>query len=152
MKLILTADVTGLGGPGDIVEVKDGYGRNYLLPRGLAIVATKGAREAGRRPSAARRRPAACATWTTPRRSRPTLEGLGAVTLKAKAAAGSGKLFGSVTTSDVVAAVKSAGGPVLDKRAIELPGHIKTTGKHSVNVRLHPEVTVALAVNVIVAG
>ena len=70
MKLILTADVTGLGGPGDIVEVKDGYGRNYLLPRGLAIAATKGARSRSRS-SAGRRRRAGSATWTTPRRSRP---------------------------------------------------------------------------------
>ena len=68
--------------------------------------------------------------------------------LKAKAAAGSGKLFGSVTTADVVSAVKAAGGPVLDKRIVELPGHIKTVGKHSVSVRLHPEVTVAFKLEV----
>lgn len=61
---------------------------------------------------------------------------------RAKAAAGSGKLFGSVTTADVVSAVKAAGGPVLDKRSVELSGHIKTVGKHSVSVRLHPDVTV----------
>ncbi|SDF54524.1 large subunit ribosomal protein L9 [Lentzea fradiae] len=143
MKLILTADVSGLGAPGDIVEVKDGYGRNYLLPRGLAIVATRGAQKQIQvitRAQDTRR----VRDLDHAKELKAALEGLGGVTLTAKAAAGSKKLFGSVTTSDVAAAVKSAGGPVLDKRAIELPGHIKTTGKHSVTVRLHPEVTVSL--------
>ncbi|TWP52892.1 50S ribosomal protein L9 [Lentzea tibetensis] len=143
MKLILTADVSGLGAPGDVVEVKDGYGRNYLLPRGLAIVATKGAQkqiQVIQRAQDTRR----VRDLDHAKEIKATLEGLGGVTLKAKAAAGSSKLFGSVTVSDIAAAVKSAGGPVLDKRAIELPGHIKTTGKHSVTIRLHPEVTVAL--------
>lgn len=143
MKLILTADVSGLGAPGDIVEVKDGYGRNYLLPRGLAIVATRGAQkqiQVIQRAQDTRR----VRDLDHAKELKAALEGLGGVTLTAKAAAGSKKLFGSVTPSDVAAAVKSAGGPVLDKRTIELPGHIKTTGKHSVTVRLHPEVTVAL--------
>jgi large subunit ribosomal protein L9 len=143
MKLILTADVSGLGAPGDIVEVKDGYGRNYLLPRGLAIVATRGAQKQIQvitRAQDTRR----VRDLDHAKEIKAALEGLGGVTLTAKAAAGSKKLFGSVTNADVAAAVKSAGGPVLDKRAIELPGHIKTVGKHSVTVRLHPEVTVAL--------
>ncbi|WP_394614800.1 50S ribosomal protein L9 [Lentzea sp. JNUCC 0626] len=143
MKLILTADVSGLGAPGDIVEVKDGYGRNYLLPRGLAIVATRGAQKQIQvitRAQDTRR----VRDLDHAKEIKAALEGLGGVTLTAKAASGSKKLFGSVTNADVAAAVKSAGGPVLDKRAIELPGHIKTTGKHSVTVRLHPEVTVAL--------
>jgi large subunit ribosomal protein L9 len=150
MKLILTADVSGLGGPGDIVEVKDGYGRNYLLPRGLAITATKGAEKQVaiiRRAQETRQ----IRDLDHAKEVKATLEGLGAVALKAKAASGSGKLFGSVTTSDVASAVRAAGGPALDKRSIELAGHIKTTGKHSVNVRLHPEVTVALAVDVTAA-
>ncbi|GLY48298.1 50S ribosomal protein L9 [Lentzea sp. NBRC 102530] len=147
MKLILTADVSGLGAPGDIVEVKDGYGRNYLLPRGLAIVATRGAQKQIQvitRAQDTRR----VRDLDHAKEIKAALEGLGGVTLTAKAASGSKKLFGSVTNADVAAAVKSAGGPVLDKRAIELPGHIKTTGKHSVTVRLHPEVTVALPLNV----
>jgi large subunit ribosomal protein L9 len=147
MKLILTADVSGLGAPGDIVEVKDGYGRNYLLPRGLAIVATRGAQKQIQvitRAQDTRR----VRDLDHAKEIKAALEGLGGVTLTAKAAAGSKKLFGSVTNADVAAAVKSAGGPVLDKRAIELPGHIKTVGKHSVTVRLHPEVTVALPLEV----
>lgn len=147
MKLILTADVTGLGGPGDIVEVKDGYGRNYLLPRSLAIVATKGAEkqvQTIRRAQQAR----AVRGLDHAQEIRSALEGIEPVPLKAKAAAGSGKLFGSVTTADIVNAVKAAGGPVLDKRTVELAGHIKTVGKHSVNVRLHPEVTASFKVDV----
>ncbi|SDP91101.1 50S ribosomal protein L9 [Lentzea jiangxiensis] len=147
MKLILTADVSGLGAPGDIVEVKDGYGRNYLLPRGLAIVATRGAQKQIQvitRAQDTRR----VRDLDHAKEIKAALEGLGGVTLAAKSARGSKKLFGSVTSSDVAAAVKSAGGPTLDKRAIELPGHIKTTGTHSVTVRLHPEVTVALPLNV----
>jgi large subunit ribosomal protein L9 len=150
MKLILTADVSGLGGPGDIVEVKDGYGRNYLLPRGLAIVATRGAEkqvQVIRRAQETRR----VRDLDHAKEIKAALEGLGSIALKAKAAGGSGKLFGSVTTSDVVSAVRSAGGPTLDKRAVELAGHIKTTGKHSVNVRLHPEVTVSVPVTVTAA-
>ena len=147
MKLILTADVSGLGGPGDIVEVKDGYGRNYLLPRQLAIVATKGAEkqvQTIRRAQQAR----AIRGLDHATEVKEAIEKIAPVQLKANAAAGSGKLFGSVTSSDVVSAIKAAGGPVLDKRSVELPGHIKTVGKHQVNVRLHPEVTVSFKLDV----
>ena len=147
MKLILTADVSGLGGPGDIVEVKDGYGRNYLLPRSLAIIATKGAEkqvQTIRRAQQAR----SIRGLDHAQEVKAALESIDPVPLKAKAAAGSGKLFGSVTTSDIVTAVKAAGGPIPDKRTVELTGHIKTVGKHGVKVRLHPEVTVAFKVEV----
>jgi large subunit ribosomal protein L9 len=146
MKLILTADVTGLGGPGDLVEVKDGYGRNYLLPRGLAIMATKGAEKnvrTIRRAQDARR----VRDLDHAKELKGILEDLN-VTLKAKAAAGSGKLFGSVTTTDVVNAVRTAGGPTLDKRTVELPGHIKAVGSHQITVRLHPDVTAGFKLNV----
>ncbi|WP_086818671.1 50S ribosomal protein L9 [Allokutzneria sp. NRRL B-24872] len=147
MKLILTADVSGLGGPGDIVEVKDGYGRNYLLPRGLAILATKGAERQVKtiqRAQEGRR----IRDLDHAKEVKAKLEGLGAVEHKGRAAAGSKKLFGSVTAVDVVAAVKAAGGPLLDKRAVELSGHIKTTGKHAVSVRLHPSVTASVNLQV----
>jgi large subunit ribosomal protein L9 len=147
MKLILTTDVDGLGGPGDIVEVKDGYGRNYLLPRQFAILATKGAEkqvQTIRRAQTAR----AIRGLDHANEVKAAIEKVSPVKLRAKAAAGSGKLFGSVTSADVVSAVKAAGGPVLDKRTVELPGHIKTVGKHSVNVRLHPEVTVVFKLEV----
>jgi large subunit ribosomal protein L9 len=147
MKLILTGDVPNLGAPGDIVEVKDGYGRNYLLPRGLAIVATRGAEKQ-------------VATIKRAQKSRE-IRDLGharevaaqlrdlAVTVKAKSAGESGRLFGSVTASDVVDAVRAAGGPALDRRAVDVPSQIKTVGTHAVTVRLHPEVTTEMDVAVV---
>jgi large subunit ribosomal protein L9 len=146
MKLILTADVPNLGGPGDIVEVKDGYGRNYLLPRSMAVTATRGAEKqvaSIKRSQQARQvRDLGHAKELAAQLTALT------VTVKAKAAGDSGRLFGSVTTADVVDAVRAAGGPQLDKRSIEVPS-IKTTGTHEVTVRLHPEVTTELGVAVV---
>jgi large subunit ribosomal protein L9 len=147
MKLILTADVAGLGGPGDIVEVKDGYGRNYLVPRKLAILASKGAEKQVatiRRAQNAR----TIRGLDHAKEIKAEIEKIDPVPMRAKAASGSGKLFGSVTSADVVSAVKAAGGPTLDKRVVELSGHIKTVGKHPVSVRLHPDVTVAFKLEV----
>ena len=147
MKLILTADVPNLGAPGDAVEVKDGYGRNYLLPRGLAIVATRGAeKQVGtiRRAREARQ-------IRDLGHAKEVAAGLGglSVTVRAKAAGDSGRLFGSVTAADVVDAVRAAGGPALDRRAVDVPAQIKTVGTHAVTVRLHPEVTTELDVAVV---
>ncbi len=152
MKIILTTDVPNLGGPGDLVEVKDGYGRNYLLPRGMAIAATRGAEKQVmtiRRAQETRQ----IRDLEHAREVAGVLSGLGPVLLTAKAgqkkgAAGGGKLFGSVTPADIVAAVRSAGGPALDKRAVDLGGHIKTTGQYDVTVRLHPEVSVTVPIEV----
>ena len=149
MRLILTADVPNLGAPGDIVEVKDGYGRNYLVPRGLATPATKGAEKqiaAIKRAQQARQ----IRDLEHAREVAATLAGLN-VTVKAKVSGSTGRLFGSVTAADVVDAVRSAGGPALDRRAVELPGQIKTVGTHSVTVRLHPDVVATLDVHVAAA-
>ncbi|HEY9311373.1 50S ribosomal protein L9 [Williamsia sp.] len=139
MKLILTAEVENLGVPGDTVEVKDGYGRNFLLPRGLAIVATRGAEkqvEGIRRSRAARE----VRGVEHANEIKQAIEGLSEVKLGVKTH-DSGKLFGSVTVNDVVGAIKTAGGPVLDKRSINLPkGHIKATGKYPVVVSLHNDI------------
>lgn len=146
-KIILTTDVANLGGPGDLVEVRDGYARNFLLPRGYAIVANKGAEknvQTIRRAQESRR----IRDLDHAKEIKATLEGLGDVTVAAKAASGSKKLFGSVTTSDIVSAIKSAGGPQLDKRIIELDDHIKTVGKHTVKARLHPDVKVDVRLEV----
>ena len=147
MKLILTGDVPNLGAPGDIVEVKDGYGRNYLLPRGLAIVATRGAEKQ----VATIKRAQKSREIRDLGHAREVAAQLGdlTVTIKAKAAGDSGRLFGSVTAADVVDAVRAAGGPVLDRRAVEVPGQIKTLGNYPVTVRLHPEVTTELDVAVV---
>ncbi|TNC27237.1 50S ribosomal protein L9 [Amycolatopsis alkalitolerans] len=146
-KIILTTDVTNLGGPGDIVEVKDGYARNYLLPRGYAIVATKGAEkniQTIRRTQDARR----IRDLDHAKEIKNQLEQLGTVELTAKAAEGSRKLFGSVTTADIAAAIKAAGGPLLDKRILDTQGHIKTVGKHQVSAKLHPSVQAAVRIEI----
>ena len=149
MKLILTAEVDHLGSAGDTVEVKDGYGRNYLVPRGLAIVASRGAERQAEEIRRAREiKTVQGLEHATELKT--ALEGLGSVELPVKAAADTGKLFGSVTAADVVAAVKRAGGPNLDKRTIQLPKtHIKTVGTHPIAVRLHPDVDVAISLSVV---
>ncbi|MBO4159431.1 MULTISPECIES: 50S ribosomal protein L9 [Micromonospora] len=146
MKIILTQEVSGLGAPGDIVEVKNGYGRNYLLPQGFAISWTKGAEKQvtviKRARSAREIRDLGHATEV-----KDQLEGL-KVNLKVRAGDG-GRLFGSVTPAEVVDAVKAAGGPVLDRRRLEMPGHIKSTGAYPVRVKLHPEVSAKFDLNVV---
>ena len=148
MKIILTSEVSGLGAPGDIVEVKDGFGRNYLLPQGFAIPWTKGGEKQvtsiKRARSAREIRDLGHANEV-----KAQLEAL-KVSMPARAGAG-GRLFGSVTPTEVQEAVKAAGGPDLDKRRIELPGHIKSVGQYQVSVRLHSEVTARFALNVVAA-
>ena len=148
MKLILTREVAGLGLAGDIVDVADGYGRNYLVPRGAGILWSRGAEKQIvqiKRARDARQ----IRDLDHAREIKTDLEKL-TVTLSARAGEG-GKLFGSVTTTDVAAAVKSAGGPLLDKKAIQLPGHIKTVGTHVVTVELHPDVVASVPVAVTAA-
>jgi large subunit ribosomal protein L9 len=149
MKLILTAEVDHLGSAGDTVEVKDGYGRNYLLPRGLAIVASRGAE---RQAEAIRRAREIKSVRGLEHANelKAAIEDLGEVALPVRAAADSGKLFGSVTAADVVAAIKKAGGPNLDKRTVQLPkAHIKSVGMHPITVRLHPDVAATVSLNVV---
>ena len=145
MKLILTREVAGLGLAGDIVEVADGYGRNFLVPRGAAITWTKGAEkqivQIKRARDAREIRDLGHA-----REIKADLEKL-SVTLGARAGEG-GRLFGSITAADVAGAVKDAGGPLLDKKRIQLPGHIKTVGSHTVTVDLHPDVVASVPVTV----
>ena len=148
MKLILTQDVPNLGAPGDVVEVKDGYGRNYLVPRGFAIRATKGAEK----------------QVATIRRAREVREvrdlghakeiqsQLAGLKVRLPARSGDGgRLFGSITSSDVVEAVASAGGPKLDRRLVTLAAPIKALGNHTVTVKVHPEVEATVNVEVVAA-
>ncbi len=146
MKLILISDVPNLGAPGDTVVVADGYGRNFLVPQGMAILATRGAEK----------------QVATIRRAREvrqvrdlghaneiqeSLQNL-TVTLPARAGEG-GKLFGSITSADVVAAVSKAGGPKLDKRSVTMRTAIKSVGAHSVQIKVHSDVEVNLALQVV---
>lgn len=149
MKLILTTEVENLGSAGDAVEVKDGYGRNYLLPRGFAIVATRGAQ---RQADAIRRSQELKSVKSLDHANelKAAIEELGAIELAVKAAPDSGKLFGSVTAANVVAAIKKAGGPNLDKRTVRLPkAHIKAVGTHPIAVRLHQNVDASVSLNVV---
>jgi len=148
MKIILTNEVPNLGAPGDVVEVKDGYGRNFLLPQGFAIAWTKGAEkqvDTIKRARASRE----IRDLGHANEVKGQLEGL-KVTLSARAGQG-GRLFGSVTPTEIVDAVKAAGGPVLDKRKIELSGPIKTTGGYQVQIKLHSDVTAKFNLNVVAA-
>lgn len=148
MKLILTQEVDGLGAPGDIVDVKDGYGRNFLVPRNLAFAWSKGAEkqitQIKRARDARAIRDAAHANEV-----KQQLEAL-AVTLPARVGANN-KLFGSINVGDIADAVRASGGPLLEKRAISLASPIKTAGKHKVQVKLHPEVSAAVTIDVVAA-
>jgi large subunit ribosomal protein L9 len=146
MKIILTQEVSGLGAAGDVVEVRDGYGRNYLLPRGLAIRWTRGAEKE----VASIRRARASREVRDLDQANEIVEKLSGLDVRMTARAGSGgRLFGSITPAEVVDAVKAAGGPALDRRRIELPGTIKSTGLHQVRVRLHPEVSASFELSVL---
>ena len=143
MKLILTREVAGLGLAGDIVDVADGYGRNYLVPRGAAINWTKGAE----RQIAQIRRARGAREIRDLGHAREIKAELEKLSVSIDARAGrDGRLFGSITAGDVASAVKDAGGPTLDRKRIHIDGHIKTTGTHTVTVDLHPDVAASVPV------
>lgn len=148
MKLILTHEVTGVGAAGDIIDVKDGYARNYLLPRGFATAWTKGGQkqvDAIIKARATRE----VKSLDQARQMKGQLEAK-AVTVAAKAG-NAGRLFGAVSNADIAAAVRAAGGPELDKRKIEVQGHIKSTGSYEALVRLHPDVQAKVSLEVVPA-
>ena len=146
MKVLLTQEVRSLGSPGDVVDVSDGYARNFLIPRGLAQRATKGALK----------------QVDTIRRTREVKEirdrekaaelavSLGKLQIRVKAKAGDGgRLFGQVTPAAVAEAITKAGGPKIDKRRLHIDGPIKSLGLHRASLRLHPEVEADLNVEVV---
>jgi large subunit ribosomal protein L9 len=146
MKLILTQEVSDLGAPGDVVEVKAGYGRNYLVPRSLAMPWTRGSEkqiENIKRARAARE----IRGLDDAKEAAERLSGL-RIRLHTRAGGG-GRLFGSISTADIAAAVRTAGGPELDRRKIEVKNPIKTVGSHQVTVRLHPDVIAKLDLEVL---
>jgi large subunit ribosomal protein L9 len=148
MKLILTQEVSGLGAPGDVVDVASGYGRNYLIPRGLAMKWTRGAEKQVdliRRARSVRE----IRSLDDAKSAATELQRL-TVRLPRRAG-GSGRLFGSVGPSDIADAVRAAGGPELDRRRIEVPDPIKTAGSHQVRVRLHPEVAATVDIEIVPA-
>src|SRR5207253_9292452 len=125
-----------------------GYGRNYLLPRGLAIQATRGAEKQVE----SLRRARATREVRSHDEAEALADRLAKLTVRVPARAGAeGRPLGRVTTADVGAAVTAAGGPELDRRRIELPSSIQTTGQHTVTVRVHPEVSTSLVIDVVAA-
>jgi len=148
MKLVLTQEVPGLGSPGDIVEVADGYGRNYLVPKQFAIVATRGIERQVDQIKRAR----SAREIRDLGHAQEIAEQLKALSVTLTSRAGKeGRLFGSITAGDVTDAVTKAGGPALDKRKVQLTTPIKSLGQHTVAVHLHPEVTAQLTVKVAAA-
>jgi large subunit ribosomal protein L9 len=145
VKLILTHEVSNLGEPGDIVEVKDGYGRNYLLPRQFAIRWTKGAAKQVESIKAGREA-RAVHDLEEAQQIKGRLEAE-PVNVGVRAGEG-GRLFGAVTVSDIAAALESIGTSV-DKRRIEVGNPIKSLGAHDVTVRVHPEVSATVRLNVV---
>lgn len=146
MKIVMRSDVANVGKKGDIVEVADGYGRNYLVPKGLALKASDGAAaQAGAMRRARDQKDA---------RDRDAAEAVARVlvpmVIRIPAKAGAeGKLFGSVTTADIATAVGDQSGTVVDRRRLTIGEPIKTLGTHEVHVRLHPDVEFSLNVEVV---
>ena len=145
-KLILTNEVTGLGSAGDVVEVKNGYARNYLLPRGFAVLWSKGGEKQVDQIQAARSA-RALATVEEAQTLKARLEEK-AVRLVVKAGVG-GRLFGAVKTADVVAAVAAAGVGELDKKKVEITSPIRSTGEHTATVRLTSDVVAKITLQVV---
>jgi len=145
-KVVLRADVSGVGKKGDIVEIADGFARNYLVPRGQAIVASAGIE----------------AQANAMRRSRDVKDGRereaaeqvartlvpAVIVLKAKTTGSQGKLFGSITTADVADAVATQTGITLDKRSLHLADPIRALGTHQIQVKLHADVQFPVTVEV----
>jgi large subunit ribosomal protein L9 len=149
MKLILTQEVTGLGSAGDVVDVQHGYGRNYLVPRGFAIVWTKGGEKTI--DSIRKSRDARSVRDTDhAAQVKAKLEG---ATFNVRVRAGeSGRLFGAVTAADIAAAInESVSGDQVDKRTIVVANPIKSLGTHTVTVRVHDEVEAQVNLNVVPA-
>ncbi|GFZ83475.1 50S ribosomal protein L9 [Nesterenkonia alkaliphila] len=145
-KLILTQEVTGLGAPGDVVEVKDGYARNYLLPRGFALTWTKGAEKDVERIRAARQ----AREIATVEEAQAVAEKLQSAPVKIGVKTGdSGRLFGTVGPAQIAEAVETAGLGSIDKRTVELPERIKSVGRYTATVKLHTDVTASLDLQVV---
>jgi large subunit ribosomal protein L9 len=139
MKILLTQEVRNIGSPGDVVEVADGYARNYLIPRGFAMRATKGTLK----------------QVDTIRRTRNLEQAqeiagrLGALKIRVQAKAGEGgRLFGQVTPAQIAEAIAKAGGPKIDKKRLQLEAPVKSLGAHRAHLRLHPDVDAEIEIEV----
>jgi large subunit ribosomal protein L9 len=145
MKVILIKDVPGYGTFGDIVNVKDGFANNYLIPRGLALPATKGnikhVQDIIRQKQRKLEREKA--------KAQEIAEKINGLVIEiAKPVGVTGKLYGAITVSEIAEKIKEATGVEVDKRKIMLKAPIKSVGRYNLNVKLHPEVTATITVDV----
>ena len=145
-KLILTHEVSGLGSAGDIVEVKGGYARNYLVPQGLATAWTRGGQKQVDQIAKARKARAA-ASLEEAQAQKARLEAQ-AVRIQVRTGQ-AGRLFGSVSTADVAAAVEEAGLGSIDRRTVEFTSPVRSVGTHEATVRLREDVTASLTLEVV---
>ncbi|NLD76245.1 MAG: 50S ribosomal protein L9 [Acidimicrobiales bacterium] len=146
MRLILRDDVKGVGNKGDVVEVSNGYGRNFLLPRGLAFLATKGAEAQAESMRKSRDIKDAAARQA----AQEVAKGLVSSPVKIEArVGGDGRLFGSISTADIAAAVEAQTGVELDRKQLTLDEPIKTLGTHLVPAKLHADVEFPVTVEVV---
>lgn len=144
VKVILRSDVAGIGKRGDITDVSDGYARNFLLPRGLAMPASAGSVE-----QASKMRRSRDLKDAKDRGAAETIaRALVASTISVSSKARDGKLFGSVSAAQIVEAVKKQTGAVIETRQVHLDEHIKTLGTHSATVKLHHDVQFAITIEV----
>ena len=146
MKLILTHDVDGLGSAGEVVEVKDGYGRNYLIPRGDATKWTKGGQKQVDQIAEARRK-RAIASLEEANALRDALQSE-ALTI-VKTAGESGRLFGAVTNAEIAAAATEATGKTVDRRTINVTTPIKSLGSYKATAKLHDDIVASLTIEVV---
>ncbi len=148
MKLILTQPLSGLGVAGDVIDVKDGYARNYLLPRKLATPWTKGGQKQVDAITSARAKRA----QHTEEEAKAAKARLESDNVVVSARAGkAGRLFGAVTSAEIAHAIADAGGPEVDRRRIEVPSPIRSTGEHTAHVSLHDDVVATVNVEVVTA-
>jgi len=146
MRIILQREVDKLGDPGDVVDVADGYARNYLIPHGLAAVASRGAVKHAER----LRQTHEDRVRRTLTEAQAVAESLSATPVRVKARAGEdGRLFGSITVNDLAKELQARAGTALDRRQIHLAEPIRSVGTHEVTVHLRPDVDAKVTVEVV---
>lgn len=147
-KLILTHEVSGLGSAGDVVEVKNGYGRNYLIPQGFAIAWTRGGEKQVEQIRSAR----AAREHATIEEAQDLKLKLEATKVRLAVKAGAeGRLFGSVKTADIADAVEAAGIGAVDKRKIVIDAPIKSIGVHEATIKLRDDINATITLQVVAA-
>lgn len=146
MRLILRSDVSGVGNKGDVVEVSNGYGRNYLLPRGLAFKATEGAKAQADAMKRARDVRDAAARQAAQEVAKKLVSS--PVSIAARVG-GDGRLFGSITTADIAEAIQAQTGVDIDRKQLALDEPIKALGTHLVPAKLHADVEFPVTVEVV---